>query len=95
MYKIKDKDRRISLLKVIINLVLEASEQLAHNSMLFKKVYDIAKDQRSDENMIENILWLSTSLCEQKLYDSNYNVIIENLAQNQIMLIIWKSLSSK
>lgn len=64
MYKTKDKDRRISLLKVIINLILEASEHLSSNSMLFKKVFEIAKDQRSDENMIENVLWLATSLCE-------------------------------
>ena len=52
IYITTDKDRRVSLLKVLINLVLEASEELATNSLLFKKIFDICKDQRSDEKMI-------------------------------------------
>ena len=58
------EDKKVSLLKVVINLILEASEKLSSNSMLFQKIFEIAKDQRSDKNMIENVLWLATSLCE-------------------------------
>jgi len=83
------------LLKVLISLILEASEELAGNQRLFQKVYEISKDQRSDENMIENVLWMATSLCEQKGNNLNFNLILEHMLNNQIMLIIWKSLSSK
>lgn len=95
IYITTDKDRRVSLLKVLINLVLEASEELASNSYLFKKIFEICKDQRSDEKMIQNILWLATSLCEQNLFNKNFHLIIECMVQNQIMLIIWKSLCSQ
>jgi len=64
IYETANKDRRVSLLKVLINLILEASEQLSPNTELFKKIFEICKDQRSDESMIENVLWFSTSLCE-------------------------------
>jgi len=64
IFEIKDRDRRVSLVKVLINLVLEASEQLSSNQMLFTRLFDICKDERSDESMIENVLWLATSLCE-------------------------------
>jgi len=64
IYGTQDKDRRSALLKVLINLVLEASQELASNSALFYHLYDIAKNQKSDESMIENILWMATSLCE-------------------------------
>jgi len=47
--------------------------------MLFQKVFEIAKDIRSDENMIENVLWLATSLCEQNLFNNNFFLIIENM----------------
>jgi hypothetical protein len=39
IYATKDKDRRVSLLKVLINLILEASEDLSPNNLLFKKVF--------------------------------------------------------
>ena len=45
--------------------------------------------------MIENILWMATSLCEQKVANQNFESIIEIMMQNQIIMIIWKSLSSK
>ena len=69
IYETSNKDRRVSLLKVLINLILEASEQLSPNTELFKKIFEICKDQRSDESMIENVLWFSTSLCEQGLFN--------------------------
>ena len=64
IYEIQNKDHRVSLLKALINLILEASEELSFNKPLFQKIFEMAKDQRSDEYMIENVLWLSTSLCE-------------------------------
>ena len=45
--------------------------------------------------MIENILWMATSLCEQKVANQNFESIIDIMMQNQIIMIIWKSLSSK
>jgi hypothetical protein len=39
----------------------------------------MAKDIRSDEYMIENVLWLATSLCEQGHFNKNYDVVIENM----------------
>lgn len=95
IYETADKDKKVSLLKVVINLILEASEELSSNSMLFQKIFEIAKDQRSDKNMIENVLWLATSLCEQSPFNKNFGMIMETMMQNQIMLIVWKSLSSK
>ena len=94
IFNTKNKDQRFSLLKALINLVLQASESLASNSALFAKILDISKDQRSDKNMIENILWMCTSLCEQADENPNFNMIVQHLINNQIMLILWKSLSS-
>lgn len=91
----QDRDRRISLLKVLINLILEASEDLSTNPMLFQKVFEICKDQRSDENMIEKVLWLATQLCEQSNFNTNFNLVIQQMIENQVLLIIWKCLSSK
>ena len=67
------------MLKVLINLILEASEELSKNSPLFKKVFEITKDQRSDESMIENVLWMATSLCEQNLFNKNFEMIVQNM----------------
>jgi len=63
--------------------------------MLFEKVFEIINDQKSDEKMIENVLWFATSLCEQRIYNFNHNLIVQILKSNQIILIIWKSLCSK
>ena len=65
VYNITDQEKRNGLLKVITNLILDASEQLASNSELFEKFFHIAKDARSDILMIENILWFASSLCDQ------------------------------
>ena len=95
IFEISNKDHRVSLLKVLINLILEASEELSFNRPLFQKMFEMATDQRSDEYMIENVLWLASSLCEQGLFNKNYNIVIENMIENDILLIIWKCLSSK
>ena len=58
--RIKNKERRITLLKATTNIILEASEQLAYNGPLFKKMFEISNDIKSDELMIENILWFGT-----------------------------------
>ena len=44
IFNTKNKDQRFSLLKALINLVLQASESLASNSALFAKILDISKD---------------------------------------------------
>ena len=75
--------------------MLEASSDLTHNPMIFQRLFGITKDQRSDSSMIENILWMATSLCEQKVANQNFESIIDIMMQNQIIMIIWKSLSSK
>lgn len=64
IFKTKEEQKKNHLLKVVTTLILEASEHLACNALLFKKIFAIAKDHRSDNLMIENILWLATSLCE-------------------------------
>ena len=59
-----DQERRKVMLKTCCTLILEASNELAHNYMMFDKVFQIANEQKSDENMIEIILWFTTSLCD-------------------------------
>ena len=68
-------EKRNGLLKVITNLILDASEQLASNSELFEKFFYIAKDARSDTLMIENILWFASSLCDQWKTNQNFEQI--------------------
>jgi hypothetical protein len=70
-------DRRIGLLKVFINLILEASEHLSYHKDLFTQIFDLIKEKDVDELMIENVLWFSTSLCEQKLFNINFHLILE------------------
>jgi hypothetical protein len=65
IYETTDKTKRVSLLKELINMILEVSVEISGNQQLFKKMFEIAKNQKSDESMIENILWMATSLCEQ------------------------------
>ena len=45
--------------------------------------------------MIEIVLWFTTSLCDQRFYNVNYNKILNHMVRNQVILIIWKSLCSK
>ena len=40
----KDRDRRVGLLKALIELILKASVKLADNQRLFQKVFDVARD---------------------------------------------------
>jgi len=72
IYETKDRDRRVSLLKVLIDLILKASDELSSNAPLFQKVFEMAKDSRSDDVMVENILWFATSLCEESIFHENY-----------------------
>ena len=67
---------------MLINLILEASEELSKNAPLFQKIFEITKDQRSDESMIENVLWMATSLCEQNLFNKNFDMIVTNMKDN-------------
>lgn len=90
-----NKDRRIGLLKVFINLILEASEHLSNNTELFKRIYEFIGDSRVDEYMVENILWFSTSLCEQRLFNCNFHMVLDQMIQNNICRIICISLDSK
>lgn len=93
IYEIKDHHKRNSLLKVLISLIMEASEHLSYNRRLFQRVFAISKDQRSDQEMVESILWMATCLSEQH-NNPNFNLILGCMLENQILLIIWKSLSS-
>lgn len=95
IYETKDRDRRVSLLKVLVNLILKASDELSSNSQLFKKVFEIATDERSDESMVENVLWFATSLCEESVFNQHFNLIIFNMLDNNIIGIICNSLESK
>jgi hypothetical protein len=72
IYNTTDKDKRISLLKELINMILEASDELAENKQLFQKMFEFATCPKSDESMIENILWMSTSLLEQNQFNDNF-----------------------
>lgn len=95
IHNIKNKDRRVSLLKVIVDLIVFASEQLATNISLFQEVFQICRDPRSDDSMIENVLWLATSQCEQSLLNQNFKMLIETMIKCQIMAIIQQTLGSK
>ena len=44
VYEMKDRDRRVGLLKALIELILKASVKLADNQRLFQKVFDVARD---------------------------------------------------
>jgi hypothetical protein len=46
-------------------MILEAPDELCEVPFLYERVLGMAKDdERSDDSMIENILWFCTSLCE-------------------------------
>ena len=64
LYKTNDQHRCVSLLKVLLNLIIEGSEKLSLNQQLFTKIFSICWDPRSDDAMKENVLWFATSLCE-------------------------------
>ena len=84
----------MSLLKALIDLILKASDQLASNTALFRKVFGVAKDGRSDEMMIDNILWFATSLCEDSIFYENFDLLIRNMMSNDIVGIIASALKS-
>ena len=84
----------MSLLKALIDLILKASDKLASNARLFQKVFEVAKDGRSDEMMIENILWFATSLCEDSIFYENFHLLIGNMMSNDIGEIIARALQS-
>ena len=94
IYKTEDKNRRVSLLKELIHMILEVSVQIGGNVELIKQMFEIAKNQKSDESMIENILWMATSMSIQNQFHEVFGTIVENMMGNQIILIIWKALSS-
>lgn len=95
IFNTEEEQKKNHLLKVVTTLILEASEHLACNTLLFKKIFTIAKDHRSDNLMVENILWLATSLCEQSAVNRNFGLIISAMMDCQIIMILWKCLSSK
>ena len=89
----KDRDRRVGLLKALIELILKDSDKLASNNGLFNKVFQIARDERSEDTMVENIIWFATSLAEDAYFNPNGDELIANILNNNIIEIIQIQLS--
>lgn len=88
IYEMKDRDRRVGLLKALIELILRASDKLAPNKGLFQKVFQVARDERSEDTMVENIIWFATSLSEDAYFHSNFDELVGNILSNNIIEII-------
>ncbi|CDW78052.1 UNKNOWN [Stylonychia lemnae] len=70
------KDNRISLLKVIINLILRSMEILSKNVNLFKQLFELISYQK-DLEVQENVIWLVSAMIDQ----SSSQNIIRNVLQ--------------
>lgn len=85
----KWKEKRISCLKMVINLVMEASHELSTNAGLFKRIFDICKDPQVDKVMLENILWMATQLLDDYGDSSkNFDSLLLVMRDNEICQII-------
>lgn len=89
-----EHNKRISVLKELINLILEASDELAHNQEVLQKVLEFTTSERSDDDMVENVLWMATSLLEQNQFNDNFSLFVSNMMENYVIDIIEKCLNS-
>jgi hypothetical protein len=86
---------KMSLLTVVVDLIQLNVQELSPNAMLFERIFGITKDERSNEKMTEVVMWLATSLCEQKMFNGNFYMICEYINENQMLHVIYKAMAGK